>query len=542
MLRPDAKKLVVTGVTGLVQPAKKEEPKVVDKKPISKEEKKGLSVEERNAIEDYISGDGMWVNSWLRKKQFELNEDENQFLQNMDKATGNVLENTDDYLYRAVDASSIFNGISDMQYESLKAVVVYGSAQKYDKNISDNIISKAIAEKSFTEKGFMSTTKNESLAVDWGGFSGSEKPIILRIKPNDETRGFDTGKHQMGQDEVILQRGQEYDITKIYKKNGEIYVDVVLKKPAVEVNKPSQEPKKVDPPKVEQSKPLVKPDTPFDEIPIAKLEPFKTSKEYLKGVEAVKNLQSKQIELKDVMKNTAKSANAITAQMKRLKFGDEKRVELKKQWDEFVKQNDTAKIERALAIKEIETQGAKDFSEMLNGLSGESTVTYKSTLSNTTVKNKFAKVWEDFKKVSFGYNDGTEITAKGYRKSRAFYDREENSINLPAGTSKYTIMHELAHSLERNNYVMKQAVEFLERRAGDKPIISLGYKDRREVYQDGGFFSNYVGKVYKGDIYKGRRATEVISMGLEAMYRNPKLFYAQDKEHFELIYNLFFKR
>ena len=103
-------------------------------------------------------------------------------------------------------------------------------------------------------------------------------------------------------------------------------------------------------------------------------------------------------------------------------------------------------------------------------------------------------------------------------------------------------MHELAHSLERNNYVMKQAVEFLERRAGDKPITSLGYKDRREVYQDGGFFSNYVGKVYKGDIYKGRRATEVISMGLEAMYRNPKLFYAQDKEHFELIYNLFFKR
>lgn len=313
-------------------------------------------------------------------------------------------------------------------------------------------------------------------------------------------------------------------------------------KKAVEVNKPPQEPKKVEPPKVEQGKPLVKPDTPFDEIPIAKLEPFKTSKEYLKGVEAVKKLQSKEVELRDVMNNAAKSANAITAQMKRLKFGDEKRVELKKQWDEFVKQHDTAKVVRAKAIKEIETQGAKDFSEMLNGLSGESTVTHKSTLSNTTVKNKFVKVWEDFKKVSFGYNEGTEITAKGYRGSRAHYTREDNSINLPAGTSKYTIMHELAHSLERNNYVMKQAVEFLERRAGDKPIVSLGYKDRREVFQDGGFFSNYVGKVYKGDVYKGRRATEVISMGLEAMYRNPKLFYAQDKEHFELIYNLFFKR
>ena len=313
-------------------------------------------------------------------------------------------------------------------------------------------------------------------------------------------------------------------------------------KKSVEVNKPPQETKKVEPPKVEQSKPLVKPDTPFDEIPIVKLEPFKASKEYLKGVEAVKKLQSKEVELRDVMNNAAKSANAITAQMNRLKLDDEKRVELKKQWDEFVKQYDTAKIERAHAIKEIEKQGEKDFREMLNGLRGESTVTYKSTLTNTTVKNKFAKVWEDFKKVSFGYNEGTEITAKPYRGSRAHYIRENNSINLPAGTSKYTIMHELAHSLERNNYVMKQAVEFLERRAGDKPIISLGYKDKREVYQDGGFFSNYVGKFYRGNVYKGRAATEVISTGLEAMYRNPKLFYSQDKEHFELIYNLFFKR
>lgn len=473
----------------------------------------------------------MWINNWLRKKQFELNEEEKSYLKNLDEATANPI-NYNGNLYRSVDASSIFPNITDSQYESLKAVLVYGSNQKWDKKIADELLSTVNKGGDYVENGFMSTTKTEEIAVDWGGFSGSNKPIILKIQPNKNTKGFDTGNHKMEQDEILLQRGQKYEIEKIYEKNGEIYIDVKLKGI-------TNETKGV---KIEQSKPLVKPDTPFDEIPIAKLDTFKTSKEYLKGVEAVKKLQSKEVELRDVMNNAAKSANAITAQMNRLKFDDEKRVELKKQWDEFVKQHDTAKIERALAIKEIEKQGAKDFSEMLNGLSGESTVTYKSTLSNTTVKNKFAKVWEDFKKVSFGYNEGTEIAAKGYRGSRAHYTREDNSINLPAGTSKYTIMHELAHSLERNNYVMKQAVEFLERRAGDKPITSLGYKDRREVYQDGGFFSNYVGKYYKGDVYKGRRATEVISMGLEAMYRNPKLFYAQDKEHFELIYNLFFKR
>jgi hypothetical protein len=214
-LRPDAKRLVGTGVTGLVQPAKKEEPK---EQPKAVESKK-LTQDNLNAVEEYISGDGMWVNNWLRKKPFELNQEEKDYLKNLDAATSNPL-NYNGNLYRSVDASSIFPNITDSQYDSLKAVLVYGSNQKWDKNIADSIVSSVKQGSVFVEKGFMSTTKDEKVAVEWGGFSGSSKPIILKIKTNENTKGFDTGNHKMAQEEIILQRGQEYEFDKIYEKNG----------------------------------------------------------------------------------------------------------------------------------------------------------------------------------------------------------------------------------------------------------------------------------------------------------------------------------
>jgi len=43
------------------------------------------------ALEEYISGDGMWINNWLRNNQFELNNSEKAFLNALDKATDNNL-------------------------------------------------------------------------------------------------------------------------------------------------------------------------------------------------------------------------------------------------------------------------------------------------------------------------------------------------------------------------------------------------------------------------------------------------------------------
>lgn len=193
-----------------------------------KESAKKLTDEENNAIEEYVSGDGMWINSWLRKEHFDLDENEKIYLKNMDKATSESL-NLNKEIYRSVDASAVFKNIESNDFESLKAVLLYGSKQNYDKKIADSLLSKIDSNKIITEKGFMSTTTNIKTANEWGDFSGSSMPIVMKIKPKKETKGIDLTKHKMGQDEILLSRNQTYSINKIYGENGIIYIDIILK-------------------------------------------------------------------------------------------------------------------------------------------------------------------------------------------------------------------------------------------------------------------------------------------------------------------------
>ena len=204
------------------------EPKEIKKqeeKPKPKEEVK-LSKEEVSVLEDYVSGEGMWVNSYLRKKEFELNEDEEKYLKTLDNATSKDLKK-EMTLFRSVDAKAIFGNINENEFESLKSVVAYDSKQKFDLNIAEKFINKVQNEVK-TENGFMSTTKNSEIAEEWGGFSGSDMPIIMNISTKKDTKGIDLSKHKMEQEEVLLKRNQKYKIKKIYGKNGNIFVDVEL--------------------------------------------------------------------------------------------------------------------------------------------------------------------------------------------------------------------------------------------------------------------------------------------------------------------------
>jgi len=74
----------------------------------------------------------------------------------------------------------------------------------------------------------MSTTKSKKIADEWGGFSGSSMPVVMRISANKKTKGVDLSKHKMGQKEILLKRGVQYKIKKIYGSNGQIYVDVTI--------------------------------------------------------------------------------------------------------------------------------------------------------------------------------------------------------------------------------------------------------------------------------------------------------------------------
>ena len=316
---------------------------------------------------------------------------------------------------------------------------------------------------------------------------------------------------------------------------------VEKKAPAVE------KPKAVEP--KETTKPKFDPSTKFDDIKPLKIAPFKPSKEFEKGIDEVAKLGQEHTELRGKATAALNEYNDIVATLnKMMRAGKGSSKEYKDLLaDSTKKANEYNKQRKEIVAKgkAIEKDGAEYFAKMLEGLTKSSNVEATGTLSP-----KQKEVFDIFKKISAGYNEGTTIKFSKV-SGRAHYIMKDNTVHLAASSDKYTILHELGHSLERNNHVMKAAVEFLEKRTKGNPIEKLkklnkAFRDD-EKYKEGGFFNPYVGKVYQSQLnttqkYKDYFATEVISMGLEQMMRNPRLFYKQDKEHFELIYNLFFKQ
>lgn len=182
-----------------------------------------------DAVEHYVSGDGMWINEYLRGTNpllGGLSAQEKAYLKDLDTATGKAL-GKEQVLYRSVDASAIFQGITQSEYESLVDVMVYGDNQKLNVNKANNALSRQ-RKGVIVEKGFMSTTKDAEIAHEWGGFSGSDKPIVLKIHSPKHTKGIDISNHDMEQAEVLLARGTKYKVNKLSSKHGSIVVDVSI--------------------------------------------------------------------------------------------------------------------------------------------------------------------------------------------------------------------------------------------------------------------------------------------------------------------------
>lgn len=87
-----------------------------------------------------------------------------------------------------------------------------------------------------------------------------------------------------------------------------------------------------------------------------------------------------------------------------------------------------------------------------------------------------------------------------------------------------TVVHEIGHLMEAENADLgKASLEFLTRRRGGEAATVIypgegGWKDK--------FYTHYVGRDYRG------LASEILSMGLEAMYESPLRFLAHDPDHF----------
>lgn len=211
-----------------IAPAKVEVPKQDDSFDYSKR---------NEALDAYISGDAMWLNNYLRGRgDFgELSREEQQMLDELTAVTklSKVGERT---LWRSVDARAIFGDMTDGEFEDLVGRLLYGDNTKFVVERTQRFMD--VVGKEITEKGFMSTTKSKEVATEWGDYSGSNTPVLMKIRTTANTRGVDVEKYTLAhnaeveqsqaQKEILLRRGQRYKVVGIKELDGQICVEVEL--------------------------------------------------------------------------------------------------------------------------------------------------------------------------------------------------------------------------------------------------------------------------------------------------------------------------
>lgn len=180
----------------------------------------------------------------------------------------------------------------------------------------------------------------------------------------------------------------------------------------------------------------------------------------------------------------------------------------------------------------------------------------KKAVIKTDAKKNVADITEKVKEVLENCISGDIVTDKmvlsavkiprATSSSRSFYSLGDKKLHLnthPEAREKLaTGIHESMHWLEDfNAHVHKRCVEFLEYRCkGEtaqslRKLTGLGYR-ADELARPDKFFSPYCGKDY---IFHGSRyATEVLSMGVEKMLKDPVAFAKQDPEHFNFVISI----
>jgi SPP1 gp7 family putative phage head morphogenesis protein len=108
------------------------------------------------------------------------------------------------------------------------------------------------------------------------------------------------------------------------------------------------------------------------------------------------------------------------------------------------------------------------------------------------------------------------------------------------------VVHEVGHVIHWNNPEIAELIEEFFMKRTDNLKKPKSKRHGEDVIPDD-FFNSYIGRIYgweehNNKIYKKRGdkmrsyGQEVLSMGLQAMYENPKKFYKDDKEHFLFTY------
>lgn len=186
--------------------------------------------EELEAVDYYVSGEGMYINDYLRdrnnpvERMGEMTDFDKEMVRQLEKATNR--EHGYNKLYRCVDADAIFDNVSDMDWEYIQGNLGYGRNNQRAKELIDSVKDKVI-----TDKGFMSTTKDYDIAADFLDTTGANHPLVIEFENANKVGGFDLEKF-MGdielrkeQKEVILHNNASYKIKNIaMDKMGRVHL------------------------------------------------------------------------------------------------------------------------------------------------------------------------------------------------------------------------------------------------------------------------------------------------------------------------------
>ena len=142
---------------------------------------------------------------------------------------------------------------------------------------------------------------------------------------------------------------------------------------------------------------------------------------------------------------------------------------------------------------------------------------------------------------------GLEKDGRAYHQKATTFegDRDRSFVLLAKEDSVGTAIHEWGHVIEHQHPSIGTAAwAFLRKRVGEEPTVALtevcpeckyesherGRKDNFEAAF--GSHAHYVGKDYGG------RATEIMSMGLEKLYKDPVTFAKKDPEYFNFVVDI----
>lgn len=201
---------------------------IIDEETAIENQEKYTKEEVEQALDTYVSGDGMWVNNNLRgigeAAEYPLSKDDKMYIEQLDQATESqiVKEKT---LYRSTDISTVLGDISDLDYDNLKSAYIYNDKSKPAQEALEKYL-KDIEDIEILDKGFMSTTKSKDIALDFQDFTGSSKPCVIEFNVPKGIKGIDLKDldiKDMEQKEVLLARGQRFVIKKIKQVQGQFY-------------------------------------------------------------------------------------------------------------------------------------------------------------------------------------------------------------------------------------------------------------------------------------------------------------------------------